>query len=245
MTISASAGIGRPVTGPFTTRYGAPRAPFVAVLPAVLAGRDVEPEARLVVDHHAIRPQVDPVLIGIDGHIEAAGAEVAAAVELVPFRGGEDRAVDLIATENVLEDRAVPHHLGRDRRDALAHALLPLPHQLVRRGVDRKAERDGDARERAEAVREHAEALLVAGDLVEDRGLRGTRAAQELRRHADVLFGVRPGDDLELADLVHLLQPLAKIRGRLRLGADRGGLGVPPARSLRRRMYAPARAVST
>ena len=58
----------------------AARLVLVAHLPAVLAGRDVEARGLGVVDHHAIGAAIDPALVGIAGDVEAAGADVAAAV---------------------------------------------------------------------------------------------------------------------------------------------------------------------
>src|SRR5438046_8572449 len=44
--------------------------------PPVLAGRDVEPHGRLVVNHSPVRPEVDPTLVWIARHDQAAGADV-------------------------------------------------------------------------------------------------------------------------------------------------------------------------
>src|SRR5262249_5146068 len=77
----------------------AARLVFVAHLPPVLAGRDVEARRLGIVDHHPIGAAVDPALIGIAGDVEAAGTDVAAAVVGVPFRRRESRDVDVIAAQ--------------------------------------------------------------------------------------------------------------------------------------------------
>src|SRR5439155_556944 len=75
--------------------------------PAVLARRDVEAELVLVVDHHAIAAEVDPAVVRIAGDVEAAGADVAAPVVLVPLRRGGDRHVDVRAALPLPEDGTI------------------------------------------------------------------------------------------------------------------------------------------
>src|SRR5262249_49994188 len=75
----------------------AARLVLVAHLAAVLAGRDVEARGLGVVDHHAIGAAVDPALVGIAGDVEAAGADVAAAVVRVPFGRREGGDVDVVS----------------------------------------------------------------------------------------------------------------------------------------------------
>ncbi len=193
------------------------------MLATVLAGRDVEADGVLVVDHHAIAAEVHPPVVGILGDIERAGADVAAAVELVPLRGGELEYVDLGTAHDILKDGTVLHDLRHDVRNALARPLLPRLHELVGSAVDGQAERHGDSPERPEPIRQDAKTLFVTDDLVEDRGLRGSCAAEDLGRHPDVLFGVRAGDGLKLANLVDLLEPFADIGRRLHIGANRRG----------------------
>src|SRR3989441_3230418 len=219
------------------------REPLIAMLPAVLAGRDVEAEPRLVVDHHAVRAEVHPALVRIARDVEAAGAEVAAAVELVPLRSGEDQAIDLVAAEHVLEDRAVLHDLGGDRLDALADTFLPRTDELVRRRVRVEAEGDRDAAERPEPVGEDAKTLLEALDLVEDCRLRWARPAEELGGHPDVLLRVRAADRLQLAERVDAPQPVPQIGGRRDFGRDRRGhmrLLLSSPRTFRRACHTPA-----
>src|SRR5438445_7545952 len=98
-------------------------------------------------DHHAIGAEVDPAFVGVLGDVEAPGPEITAAIELMPLRRWEDGAIDLVAAEHVLEDGPVLHDFGGDRGDPLAHAFLPLAHELVRRGARIEAKGDRDASE--------------------------------------------------------------------------------------------------
>src|SRR2546428_5745556 len=108
-------------------------------------------------DHDAIRPEVHPAFVGVARDVEASRAEVAAAVELVPLRGGEDRAVDLVPAEHVLEDRTVLDDLGGDCKGSPSHALLPEAPPLLRRGGPPGPPRGPDPRERAPPPPEHAD----------------------------------------------------------------------------------------
>src|SRR5207237_6222975 len=107
--------------------------PRVAVDAAVLARRDVEAELVLVVDHDAIAAEVDPAVVGVPRDVEAAGADVAAAVALVPFRRGEDRHLDLRPALHFLEDGTVLHIYRRDRRDAFCCAPPPRADEALPR----------------------------------------------------------------------------------------------------------------
>jgi len=181
------------------------------VHPAVLARRDVEAELVAVVDHHPVAAQVHPAVIGIARDVEAAGADVAAAVVLVPLRRGEDRHVDVRAALHVLEDRAVLHLDRGDRRDALRHPLLPRPDQILGRGFRVEAEREREAWEPAERVREHPEAFLVAGDLVEQESRGAVDTAGQLGGHPDLVLGAGAPDDPQFAHCVHACQPIPQI----------------------------------
>src|SRR5439155_13160754 len=81
----------------------AARLVFVAHLPAVLAGRDVKAGGPGVVDHHPVGAAIDPALVRVAGDVEAAGADVAAAVAGVPDRRRKAGDVDLVASHDVLE----------------------------------------------------------------------------------------------------------------------------------------------
>ena len=57
-------------------------------------------------DHDAIGADIDPVLLGIAGDVEAAGADIAAApLALMPDRRREPGHVDGVALDDVLDNR--------------------------------------------------------------------------------------------------------------------------------------------
>jgi hypothetical protein len=72
---------------------------------AVMAGRHQHPDGGLVVHLGAIGAGVEPVLLGIAGDAVGSGADIPAAVELVPDRRGEFEHVDRVANHDVLEHR--------------------------------------------------------------------------------------------------------------------------------------------
>ena len=88
---------------------------FVAVDAAVMAGGHHDADRLLVVHLGAVGAGVQPVLLGIAGDAVGAGADVAAAVLLVPFRRREFGDVDVVAHHDVLEHRAVVDDLVRRR----------------------------------------------------------------------------------------------------------------------------------
>ena len=57
---------------------------------------------------------IEPVFFGIAGDAVSAGADVAAAVLLVPDRRREFRQVDVVAHQNVFQHRAVLDDLVRN-----------------------------------------------------------------------------------------------------------------------------------
>ena len=87
---------------------------FLAVDRAVMARRHQDADRGLVVHHGAIGAGVEPVLLRIAGDAVGAGADVAAAVLLVPDRRREFRHVDVVAGQDVLEHRTVLDDLVRD-----------------------------------------------------------------------------------------------------------------------------------
>src|SRR5262249_55993978 len=113
----------------------------VVDLGGVVGGGDGEGGGLGVVDHHAIGAAVDPALVGIAGDVEAAGANVAAAVGRVPFRRGEGGDVDVVSGHDVLENRTVVDVFGRDARHR-AHEIGAEPFaQIDLAEIGGKAER--------------------------------------------------------------------------------------------------------
>ncbi len=83
----------------------------------------------LVVRLHAIGAVIDPAGVGIAHDHHVAGADVIAAVVLVPARHRDLEQVDVVAGLDVFQERAARH---LDRRDGLGllHVLAPVPHQF-------------------------------------------------------------------------------------------------------------------
>src|SRR5262249_14841396 len=183
---------------------------FVAHLAAVLARRDVEPGGLGVMDHHALGAAIDPPLIGIGGDVEAAGADVAAAVGRVPFGRGEDRDVNVVPPHHVLENRTVVDVFGRDARHRPEEIGAKPFAELDLAQIGGKAERHVLALA-AEEVDQHAAAF----DRPRHFGKHETRRAVVVRRdardHADVIFPGEPVHVLDFAELARLLEPLPQV----------------------------------
>ena len=153
-----------------TGHFSAPVEPLVALDAAVLAGRDVDVHARLVLHHAAVGAEVDPALVRVLGHHQAARADVASAVQLVDERHRKLEQVDVVALEDVLHHRPGVHHAVRDRV-VLRDLRAGRPHQVQVRVVEGQAQRQRHALERGVLGEQHPEALGVILDLVvEHRG---------------------------------------------------------------------------
>ena len=217
----------------------------------MLAGRDVEARGLGVVDHHAIGAAVDPALVGIAGDVEAAGADVAAAVGGVPFRRGKAGDVDVVAGHDVLEDRTVVDVFGRDARHRSHEAGAEAFAELELAEVGGKAERHVLALA-AEEVDQHAAAIDRVRHLVEDEAGRAVVVHRDAGHHADVLLPVEPADILDLAEPARLLEPLPQIvidQPRLRIGAAppsaAAPLGSPAMRLPAMRLFLESGCVAT
>ena len=131
---------------------------FLAMDPAVVAASGDETDGLLVVHLRAVGAGVEPVLFRIAGDAVGAGADVAAAVLLVPDRGGEFGHVDIVAHHDVLEHRAVLDDLMRDDLRLLQIRLAIGVAQLPLGQVVGKAERHVAA-DAGEHVEQQTEAL--------------------------------------------------------------------------------------
>ena len=196
---------------------------LVAHLAAVLARRDVEARGLGVVDHHAIGAAVDPALVGIAGDVEAAGADVAAAVGRVPFGRGEGGDVDVVSGHDVLENRTVSDVFGRDARHR-AHEIGAEPFaQLDLAEIGGEPERHVLALA-AEEVDQHPAAFDRPRNLVEHEAGRAV-VVNHAGDHADILLPGEPAHVLDLAELARLLEPLTQIvvaKPWLEIRASRG-----------------------
>ena len=66
---------------------------LVNMQPGVVTGVDEEAQPPRVVDHHAVGPDVHPPRVRVPGDHGVEGAEVTAAIELVPLRSRENGQV--------------------------------------------------------------------------------------------------------------------------------------------------------
>src|SRR5262249_33179259 len=187
----------------------AARLVLVAHLAAVLAGRDVEARGLGVVDHHAIGAAVDPALVGIAGDVEAAGADVAAAVGRVPFGCGEGGDVDVVSGHDVLENRTIVDVSGRDARHR-PHEIGAEPFaQFDLAEIGGKAEHHVLALA-AEEVDQHPAAFDRPRHLTEHEAGRAI-VVDHAGDHADILL---PAEAAHVLDLAELYRP--SVRTRLR-----------------------------
>src|SRR3954469_19850050 len=209
----------------------AARLVLVAHLAAMLSGRDVETRGPGVMDHHAIGPAVDPALVGIAGDVEAAGADIAAAVAGVPFRRGKAGDVDVVAGHHVLEDRTVVDVFGRDARHRPHEAGAKTFAELQLAEAGREAERHVLALA-AEEVDQHAAARDRPWHIVEDEAGRAVVVHRDAGPHADILLPRQPAHLLDLAEPARLVEPLPQVvidQVRLRIGGAVGGRADPIA----------------
>ena len=177
---------------------------------AVMARRHQHADRGLVVHHGAVGAGVEPVLLRVAGDAVGAGADVAAAVLLVPDRRGELGDVDGVAGQHVLEDRAVVDDLVRDRLLLLQVGLAEAVGQLPFGQVIGKAERHVAA-DAGEHVEQHAEALGAARDVVEHHAGAVLGAQDRLGGEPDVLLPVRALDVAHLAEQLGAREPFAQV----------------------------------
>ena len=180
-------------------------------------GRDVA-----LVRLHAIGAVIDPAGVGVAHHHHVAGADVIAAVVLVPARHRDFENVDVLAGVHVLHQRAGLHDLRRNGLGRL-HVLAPVVHQLDGVGVGVEAERDVDAPHRGQDIREDAVAAREAGHVVEQHRLVADAALVDVDDAADLLLALGALDVLHLVVGAQLRQPVPQIllRARFRFGFRR------------------------
>src|SRR5215510_15267956 len=87
---------------------------LVPVDAAVSTRSDIEAHRVPVVNHDARRTQVSPAFFGIVGDIDAAGADVPAAVLLEPARGRKRQKIDVFAAANVFQHGSFSNHGWRN-----------------------------------------------------------------------------------------------------------------------------------
>ena len=158
----------------------------------------------------AVSAVVDPPGVGVLHDHHAAGADVTAAVVLVPFRGRDFENVDVASRGDVLHQRPV---VDRHRRNGLGvlHVGAPVAHEVHLARVGRHAESEIDPPHRGEDVRNHPMAPREAGDVVEHHRRRPHGALVDVDDAADLLVAPGAGDGYQLAGRLHLRQPDAEV----------------------------------
>jgi hypothetical protein len=191
----------------------------------VLARGDVVAHLLLVVDHHAVRPAVDPPIVGVAGHVEAARSQVAAAVVRVPLGRRELQDVHIVAGHDVLHDRAIRHlHVGEGIE--IVEPLAPRLLHLRQGHVVGDPQREGDAGVGVERVDQDAKPRGVARNVVEEGGRRAHRVVQHVRCLPDVLIDVGALDGSHEPHGVDLLDPVTQIRVRQVTPSGSAGKGL-------------------
>ncbi len=187
----------------------------------MLAGGDIEADVLLVVDHDAVGAAVDPALVGIAGDVEAAGADIAAAVLLVPFRRRELGHVDRVALHDIFQDRGGGDVFRRDLLHLRHVVLAELLGQLELAEVGREAQRHVLALA-AEEVNEHAAAGQRTRHVLEEHRRRLLVMQNDLGSHADIVLPVETLHRAHLAQFARFFEPFAQIaigEPRLDVGA--------------------------
>ena len=183
---------------------------FLAVDAAVLARRDVDRQAVLLVDHGAVGAHVHPALVRVLGHDHVGGADVAAAVLVVPLGHRQLQHVEVLAGEHVLVERALVHVLRRDQC-RVVEAFLPGGDELVAGDVDGQVGGEGGALERLHHAHQHPVPFGIVLDVVEQQRGGVLTASGHLRQGADLQVPVAAGDPAKLAHGVHLFEPLSQV----------------------------------
>ena len=147
---------------------------------------------------------------GIAGDAVGAGADVAAAVLLVPFRSGEFGDVDVVAHQDVLQHRAVVDDLVPYDASvlqvclAIGFAQLPLGEMIG------EAERHVAALA-GKHVEQETMTLRTAGDVLEHHARAVLRPQHRLGGEADILLAARALDGADLAQALGHDEPFAQI----------------------------------
>jgi len=166
----------------------------------------------LVQQLHAVRADVHPLGVEVARDHRAAGADVRAAVHLVPDGRGELAQVGLAV--DVLQRRAALHRgVGKLGRRGLPLRGLPPQRldQAAMRLLDRQAQDGREPGRARRAAGQHAEALRVALDLVEEQRRRQVLLDVQLADRAELEVPVGAAHVAQLAELLHFGEPGAQI----------------------------------
>ena len=96
----------------------------------------MKPQAIFAVDHNPIGPHVDPAFFGIPRYDEVVGADIAAAVQLVPTGYRETQDIHIRSLQPVFEQGSAGDPLRLYRVDLFDFAAPPLDElQLAQMGL--------------------------------------------------------------------------------------------------------------
>ena len=178
---------------------------------ALFSRRNIKAQRVAIVNHDAISAEVYPARVGIGGDIHRSGSDIAAAVEFVPLRGGELPHIDLVALENIFQNRTVVDVLRRNVIEVV-ETLAHIPHDVEAVSFDVHMHRDGQPLGRIQRIREDAVALRITLDIVKKQRMAALAAmVAHLGNRADFDVPVGSIDVLQLADAVDRGHPIAQV----------------------------------
>ena len=191
----------------------AAREVLVAVDAAVLALGDLAADRPAVVDLRAVRAKVEPARVRVLRDHAVGRADEARRVGLVVARHGKSEHVAGVTFEHVLQDRPVLDDPRRDRFHLARALVIRLDDVDLALVPERQPERERDAPDRGEMPVERAEALRVAGHVVEEEGggPAGGAAVAHVHHGPHLPVPVHSPHALELPERVGGLQPFPEV----------------------------------
>ncbi len=183
---------------------------FSAMQAAMFSGRDVERKSVFSLQHDAISSRVDPTFVRVAGDHEIVGADIAAAVKLMPARDRKSFEID-IALEPVLKDRRVGYIL---RLDGFEVSNLAAPGLDEVRDADFGigAHRQSEPLDTIDLAAENLHVLTRAGNIFKEQRRRVLVALENhFNKPAHIFIPGNPRDAAQLADLFDFVQPSAQV----------------------------------
>src|SRR5579859_7443469 len=101
---------------------------------ALFARRNKKAQLIAIMNHDAIRAQIDPALVRVARDVHRAGADVTSAIKFMPLGSGKLVHINVFAFENVFHHRAVFDHFGLEVGE-VGDVLLDVFHKLQARVV--------------------------------------------------------------------------------------------------------------
>ena len=180
---------------------------------AVLAGRNVESDLVPALDHYTVGADIDPAGLRVARNVIGTRADIAAAVVFVPDRRRKGLDVDVVAFDDILQNRAVLDDYMGNLLQILHIGLAKRVGEFDFGQLGRKTERHVHALA-GEEIHQKPRSFKRARDFFKDNAGRFVAVLDNLGRHADIAFPARPFDMPDLAELLGLFKPLAHIRIR-------------------------------